>query len=148
MPTIETTETIDAPPPTVWAALVDIDSYPEWNPFIVEGRGEFSQGEKVELRMQPPGGKAMTFEPKVIKVEPDRELRWVGRLAVPGLFRGEHYFKLTPDGDGTLLEHGEHFSGLLPRFMGKTLTRTEAGFVALNQGLKERAEGPARTKGE
>lgn len=140
MPSIETAARIDAPPETVWRNLTDLDSYPGWNPFIVEGSGEFREGEKLELKMRPPGGREITFRPVVLTVREPRELRWKGRLIVPGLFDGEHYFRIEPEGRGVRLLQGEVFSGLLPRFMGKTLKQTEAGFRELNAALKRRAE--------
>jgi hypothetical protein len=30
------------------------------------------------------------FKPKVLSVRPERELRWLGRLFVRGVFDGEH----------------------------------------------------------
>lgn len=146
MPTIETSISIAAPPEQVWAILTDLGSYRDWNPFIVEGTGRFERSEKLKLQMQPPGGKPMTFRPVVLRAEPARELRWRGRLLIPGLFDGEHFFRLEPESSGTRLEHGEIFSGLMPRFMDKTLKQTEAGFVAFNEALRDRAE--ARQTGE
>jgi len=140
MPTIETTTTIAADPERVWGVLTDIESYPAWNPFIVGGSGEFRKGERVALKMQPPGGGEMTFRPTVLEAERARKLRWLGRLLVPGIFDGEHWFSLEPVEAGTLLTQGERFTGLLPRFMGGTLARTERGFESLNAALKERAE--------
>lgn len=140
MPTIQTSTAIAASPERVWQVLTDLDSYPEWNPFIIEGSGEIRTGRKLRLRMQPPGGKPMSFRPTVLAAEPGRELRWLGRLILPGIFDGEHWFLLSPEGDGTRLEQGERFSGLLPRFMSGTLERTEQGFIELNQALKQRAE--------
>lgn len=140
MPTIETTELIAAPPDRVWEILTDLPSYPEWNPFIIEGSGILREGERLELRMRPPEGKAMTFKPTVLKAEPGHELRWLGRLLIPGLFDGEHWFRLEPDENGTLLTQGERFTGILPPLLGKMLARTERGFVELNSALKERAE--------
>lgn len=140
MPTIETTQLIAAPPDRVWEVLTDLKAYPEWNPFIVEGTGMLREGERLELRMRPPGGKAMTFKPKVLKADPCHELRWLGRLLVPGLFDGEHWFQLEPTDTGTLLTQGERFTGVLPPLMGKMLSRTERGFVELNKALRERAE--------
>ena len=140
METIETTETIAAPPERVWQILTDFDAYPEWNPFIIEGSGQAAEGEKLKLRMQPPGGRAMTFKPLVLRASPGEDLRWRGRLLVPGIFDGEHWFRLEPEGDGTRLDHGERFTGILPRFMGKVLKQSEAGFIELNSALKQRAE--------
>jgi hypothetical protein len=140
MPTIETTEYIDASPEKVWQILTDLDSYPEWNPFIREASGELREGAKLSLRMRPPGGKEMGFKPTVLKAESGRELRWLGRLGIPGIFDGEHWFLLTPEGAGTRLEQGERFTGLLPRFMGRMLASTEEGFTELNLALKQRAE--------
>lgn len=141
MPTIQTSTKIDATPERVWQTLTDLASYPEWNPFIIEGSGELRQGGKLNLRMKPPGGRAMSFKPELLVVEPERELRWVGHLIFPGLFDGEHWFSLKPDGTGTELTQGEYFSGLLPPLMGGMLKKTEQGFNDMNTALKLRAEG-------
>ena len=83
----------------------------------------------------------MTFKPKVLRVEPARELRWLGTLPVPGLFNGEHIFRIEPAGDGrACFHHGEHFTGLLIPFMGGTLTKTERGYRLMNEALKRRVE--------
>jgi len=50
MSTIETTELIAAPPERVWTILTDFASYPDWNPFIVEGSGDAREGERLELK--------------------------------------------------------------------------------------------------
>ena len=49
-------------------------------------------------------------------------------------------FALTPADGGTRLEQSETFRGLLTAFPGKTFTRAEASFRALNEALKKRAE--------
>ena len=38
----------------------------------------------------------MRFKPRVLKAEPNRELRWLGHLGIPGLFDGEHIFTIEP----------------------------------------------------
>jgi len=72
---------IEAPPAAVWAVLTDMHSYTEWNPFIPHLAGELREGAKLEVRIEPPGGRAMTFKPTLLGVE--RELRWRGRLLLP-----------------------------------------------------------------
>ena len=87
---------IDAPAKRVWELLTDFASYPQWNPFIRQISGRLAPGERLQARLEPPGGRAMTFKPKVLTVEPNRELRWLGHLLLPGLFDGEHSFTIEP----------------------------------------------------
>ena len=132
---------IDAPPERVWAVVTDFAAYPEWNPFIRRISGELRIGARLEVRIEPPGGRAMTFKPTVQAVEANRELRWLGRLLVPGIFDGEHSHRIEP------LEHGrsrfiesERFSGVLVGLFKRTLQKTETGFGQMNDALKVRAE--------
>ena len=142
---IDHTVEIDADPATVWAVITDFDAYPEWNPFVVEASGRVEVGERLINRMQPPGGKAMTFKPTVTEVDPQRTFEWLGRLGIPRIFDGRHRFELHPTADGgTRLQHSEYFNGLLVRAMRTSLdTTTKAGFEAMNAALKTRAEALA-----
>ena len=137
---------IEADTHTVWEILADVGSYAEWNPFVVASEGRPVVGERLVNRMQPPGGRAMTFKPTVTEAEPGRSFEWLGRLGVPGVFDGRHRFELEPAGDGgTRLVHGERFSGILVRFMRRSLdSETKAGIEAMNEALKDRAEARAR----
>jgi hypothetical protein len=139
--TITTVTEIDAPPARVWEVLVDLPAYREWNPFIVEASGTVAVGETLSLSMALPGRSPMTIAPRLLVVDPDRELRWKGRLLVPGLFDGEHWFELTPTADGrTRLDHSERFAGvLLPLLRGWVYDGTVQAFHALNAALAERA---------
>jgi hypothetical protein len=104
--------------------------------------GDVAIGAKLNNRLQPPGGKAMTFKPEVTAVEAERTFEWLGRLILPGVFDGRHRFELeaTPNG-GTHLFHAEHFTGVLVRLMRKSLdTQTVQGFELMNTALKTRAE--------
>jgi hypothetical protein len=91
---------IDATPERVWAILTDFASYPAWNPFIQSIQGEPVAGSKLEVRIAPPDGKAMTFKPTVLNAEPNRELRWLGRVLFPRIFDGEHMLQIEPLADG------------------------------------------------
>lgn len=84
----------------------------------------------------------MRFRPKVLAMEPGRELRWKGKLLIAGLFDGEHTFKLASHSSGGVVFHqGEVFSGLLlPLFRRSLDGATRQGFVAMNETLKREAE--------
>jgi hypothetical protein len=139
---IETAIEIEAPPASVWAVLTDFEAYPEWNPFIRRARGAFAKGARLEVLIEPPGGRAMTFRPRLLVVEPERELRWIGRLVMPGLFDGEHLFRIEPLEEARVrFRHEETFGGVLvPLFWKNLEPRTRRGFEAMNRALKERAE--------
>ncbi len=84
----------------------------------------------------------MTFRPAVLKVIPNSELRWLGHFLLPGIFDGEHYFQITQLGPHRVrFVQGERFSGVLVPFAKSSLDGgTKAGFVAMNQALRSRAE--------
>lgn len=85
----------------------------------------------------------MRFRPVALIVLPERELRWLGRLLIPGIFDGEHCFLLEPVGENqTRLTQREKFSRLLVGLLSGTLSATEVGFNAMNSALKQEAERP------
>ena len=133
---------IDATPAEVWAVLTDLDGYAEWNPFVVSSAGKAAVGERLVNRIEPPGGKSMTFKPTVTEVVEHQTFEWLGRFIIPGIFDGRHRFELAPtESGGTRLTHTEQFSGILVRFMRSSLdTQTLAGFKAMNAALKARSE--------
>lgn len=143
MPAIDTSIDIAATPTRVWEILTDFAAYPQWNPFIVRVAGLPVVGGRLVVTIQPPGRKAMMFRPVVLAATPEVELRWRGRLLMPGLFDGEHLFRLSPADGGCRLDHSEVFSGVLAGLLGGTLPATRRGFVAMNEALKARAEGSA-----
>lgn len=83
----------------------------------------------------------MTFNPTVLGVEPDRELRWLGRLLLPGMLDGEHIFHIEPlDEARSRFTQAERFSGILVGLFRGKLKKTELGFEQMNATLKARAE--------
>ena len=135
---------IDATPQQVWNVLTDLAAYPAWNPFIVRAEGVVELGRRLTLTMQPVGGRAMTLRPRLVAVDVPRELRWCGKLGMPGLMDAEHTFTLEPWGTGTRVVQREVFRGVLVPFLAASLDRnTLPAFVAMNEALKSRAEHAA-----
>jgi len=140
---IETSIFIDASPSRVWQVLTDFRAFPTWNPFIRSITGPVREGARLSIGITPPGRAALRFRPTVLVVKPDQELRWRGALLIPGLFSGEHSFRLRAEvGNCTQFSHAEMFSGLLvgPFASRGMLNATRQGFHAMNIALKERAE--------
>src|SRR4030088_575329 len=86
---LETQIEIDAPAERVWSLLIDFPSYPRWNPFIRSIEGTLGVGQSLTVFIQPPGARGMRFRPTVLAAQPNRELRWKGRLLLQRLFVGE-----------------------------------------------------------
>jgi hypothetical protein len=134
---------IGAAPEVVWQVLTDLDAYAGWNPFITSSSGEVEVGTKLVNRLEPPGGRPVTFKPTVTVVEDGKVFEWLGSLGVRGIFDGRHRFELEPIASGTKLTQSETFGGVLVRFFRKSLdSRTKSGFEAMNRALKARAESP------
>lgn len=120
---------------------MDFAAYPGWNPFVTSLSGEALVGSRLEARMQPPDGRAMTFRPVVTEVEPGRSFEWLGKLGLPGMFDGRHRFEIEATSSGTRLIQSEDFTGILVPLLSRSLDRgPRRGFEAMNQALKERAE--------
>ena len=139
---IHTEILINAAPEKVWEILTDFYKYPKWNPFIKSITGNVLIGNKITARLEPPGAKGMTFKPKVLAFETNKEFRWIGHLLFSGLFDGEHKFELIENRNGTTtFKQSESFRGILVPLFKKMIDKnTTNGFNLMNKKLKERAE--------
>ena len=139
---IKTEILIYASPEKIWSILTNFDNYPSWNPFIKSIKGEVKVGNKITARIEPPEASGMTFKPKILTLETNKELSWLGHLLFAGLFDGEHKFELIDNGnETTTFKQSEKFNGLLvPLFKKQLDTNTKNGFAAMNMKLKELAE--------
>jgi len=139
---IKTEILIHATPEKVWSILTNFGNYPNWNPFIKSINGELKVGNKITARIEPPEANGMTFKPRILTFETNKELSWLGHLIIPGLFDGNHKFELIDNGNGTTtFIQSENFKGILVPLLKKQLdNNTKRGFVEMNKKLKELAE--------
>ena len=145
---LHTETVIQASPQRVWDVLADFEAYSEWNPFIPRINGAAETGSRLDVQLQPPGGRGMRMRPMVLASKRPEELRWLGHLGVPGLFDGEHRFRIEPLGtDRVRFVQEERFSGLLAPLVLRFVERgTRQGFESMNQALKARAEQPSSSR--
>jgi len=134
---ISTSININSDIKTVWNTFTQFESYPEWDSFIKSVKGNVTVGEKINIEME-----GMKFAPKVLSFEKEKELVWLGKLGISGIFDGKHSFRFeeNPDGTTTFI-HEEHFFGILVLFSKKNLrTKITGGFKRWNETLKEKSE--------
>jgi hypothetical protein len=133
---------IDAAAERVWEVLTDLSSFPKWNPMIRWAKGDVRPGVKLTVRFEPEGSRGYTFTPKLLMVEPNRQLRWLGNPRIPKLIDTEHYWiieRLT--NDKIRLIHGAIIYGLLTPCSWKIFERSSrVPFEQMNRAHKQRAE--------
>lgn len=131
---------IDAPPADVWAAMLDLERWPEWGPQFrrLERRaaGPMALGSRVwiGLKRMP----AAVWE--VTELEAGHLFTWVAR-PVPGLrFTGGHV--VTPDQGGATVEFSMEASGPLGTVLAPVLSRAifRRNTKAATEGLKRFVE--------
>lgn len=134
---IKTSITIQASKEQIWNVLIDFKNYPKWNPFIKSISGEPTVGSQLNAEIG-----SMKFKPFVLVSDNQKELKWVGKLVIKGLFDGEHQFILEEQDDGSIKFHqNEKFSGLLVGLFAKKLdSDTKRGFEEMNKALKQSVE--------
>ena len=139
--TLRTEIEIPASPDAVWDVLADRDAYAEWNPFIGPRPATWSWAADRE-RAQGRRGKESTFEPKLLVVEPGRELRWIGKVGFGGIFDGEHAFRIEPAGPGRVrFIQEERFRGVaVPVMRGWLNDKIKPQFDAMNTALATRVQ--------
>jgi hypothetical protein len=133
---------IDAPAKTVRSVLYKFDDYPKWNPFIVKVDGVVQEGRDVTVTVKPVGKDQLSGTTTIVSMT-DNRLEWRGSLAIPGLFTGDHEFIIEElDANRTMFYQNEKMSGLIIPFFN--LKPEEAGFAAMNEALKQKAEQVAK----
>jgi hypothetical protein len=134
--TLQASVEITATPQRVWAILTDLRAYQRWNPFIISSSGTVQAGSTLTNRMHDATGNT-TFTPTVLIVQPDRELRWIGKVGPGYIFDGEHTFTIQRIGpDRVRFTQRENFTGVvIPFFEHQLHADTLPQFRAMNDAL-------------
>ncbi len=134
---------IDAPRARVWAILVDLARYPEWNPFTPRIEATLNIGDPVILHVRmKPGQKTMRQPEVMTSYVEGQELGWGTTMGLPVLLRANRTQKLTDLAGGrTRYETVDRFEGVLvPLVMALYGAHVQRGFDETASALKARAE--------
>ena len=144
---------IDAPLERVWAVMLDVERYAEWNPFILraECRTPPRVGDPITLHVEFRGGKQVVSPERVTTLRaPYVDNAGVTRATLGytyegwphrlGLLHGTRWQQLAQQQGATRYETVEVFSGPLARQAG--FGRVADGFRRHAEALRQRAEGP------
>jgi len=102
MPVLKLTQIIERPVEDVFAAIIDVASFPKWNPTTKSARrlssGETGNGTRFELEIAGFG----KVEQILGEFEPNRRVTLVPQMKMMG---GGHRFILTAEGRATRIDH-------------------------------------------
>jgi uncharacterized protein YndB with AHSA1/START domain len=136
--------TIDAPPAVVWDVLTNIDAYREWNPWLIEARGEAVPGGGVLARVVL-DGKERRADHRVLHVDPPHRFCWRDHGWTTAFAYGQRCRYLEASDTGTAFRQQLLIAG---PFRGTAMKRfgaaMQAGMDAETEALKARAEALAR----
>ena len=113
MTLVQADAVIDAPVEDVWRAMLDLDNYPQWNPFIerVERPAdrEARVGDLLTLHIRFKNGRTALSRERISRLEPLTVLEYgyTGWLHNAGLIRGSRIQQLSPAAGGATRYHTE-----------------------------------------
>jgi len=145
----EATAAIEAPLEVVWAVMLDLDAYPEWNPFVVRVDGPAGRpaavGDELVLHVRWASGRGVSTHERISRLDPPVDGRAVleydfgGPLAALGLVRGRRLQEVEAAAPGTTrYRTAERLHGLLA--FAAPIGRVQDGFERHAAALKARAE--------
>jgi hypothetical protein len=135
---------IAAAPERVWAVLRDFARYSDWNPFIKSIDGQVAVGALLHVIETAPDGSERGYRARLVKLEPETEIRWSEKTFVSGIFDAERFITLSARDGATRVVNAGDFSGWLVQYKGNALTQTARGLVGMNEALKRRVERGGR----
>ncbi len=130
---------INVPIEKVWAAIIDFESYKNWNSQLTFLGGSVKPNGKLHLKLSAAGAKPYEFKPDISYWQEKKQFAWIAKTGLPRIFDGEHFFELKDLGNGkTLLTNREEYRGVLSQlFKQLPMMKTAPdGFRKMNSELK------------
>ncbi len=138
MKTFSTRIEIQAPVDRIWAVLVDLPRWAQWNSTVERTVGNIESGAKVTVFVKQSPVRA--FPVRVTELEFPHRMVWVGGMPF-GLFKGTRVYELAPRAaGGAEFRMREEYTGLLAGLIGKSIPDLQPAFGEFAQCLKRAAE--------
>ena len=124
-------------PDVVWPILLDGAGYTGWDSGVERVEGTIADGAKIKVFSQVSPGRA--FPVKVAIDQAAGRMTWTGGMPL-GMFTGERTFTVTPTDTGCHFKMREEYTGLMLRFIWKSIPDLGSSFQQFADGLKAAAE--------
>lgn len=135
---------IAAPAELVWAILIDLPAYPQWNPYTVKVESSLVLGERVNLFLPNPGrpGELLHVIEYLVDFEPHRLLAWemYANADNPDAARREQHIERTGTASCRYHTTDQFLGATADQVMTDHGAWVQQGFDAVARALKIRAE--------
>jgi len=135
---VETKVTINASTQKVWNTFMNFENHSQWNHLLQIPVGKKKIGDTISVGFLKDGKVSMKMSPTIVELKENAAFEWIGHLGPKGIFDGHHQFKFKDLGNNqTEFTHAEDFSGLLVRFVKKSvIDPTAIQFKEFNENFK------------
>ena len=145
MQSFEASARIEAGPEDVWAVLVDVGGWRDWDSGVDRVEGRVVLGEKITIyatmiRDRP-------FSVTVTDIRPQEAMRWRGGLPFGAAVIERTYLLQPQDDGGTVVTVREDHTGPLAGLLDRTTPDLNPSFRQFCAGLKAQAERRAARSG-
>jgi hypothetical protein len=130
---------IDASPADVWALLVDVRGWRDWDSGVDRVEGQVALGEP--LTIYATTIRARPFQVTVTEIRPREAMRWRAGLPFETATIERTYSLDAQEDGGTVLTIREDHTGPLARLLDRRTPDLNPSFRQFCAGLKARAEG-------
>ena len=124
---------IEATPDEVWAVITDAPSYGDWNSVIIEAKGSYGTGAKIENLVVENDGSQAWITSKVELFDPPHHLNQFGGYL--GVITFDHHYILEAVEGGTKVIQREDYTGLYVHFWDAEWLQD--GYSLVNRGLRD-----------
>ncbi len=137
---------VDAPADRVWSVVCDLASYPEWNPFVASCASTLVVGDPISMRVRLFASFAQPQREQILEHERGHRLCYGLPPTRLGALVSRRSHEVTALGPARTryVSHFELAGWLAPLVSLLLGRRLRAGFTAMSNALKARAEALGR----
>ena len=138
---------VAAPPDVIWEVLADLPGWTVWNPLYTRAEGRLLIDAKLTLEQRLEGEGPRTIAAQVVDWVPNSQIHWRESGLLRSATRYLEIEKLTEE--GCIFSNGVLVDGALARYATRRgKARLRAGFAAMGEAMKARAEAVRAARAE
>ena len=131
-----------SPPDVVWAVLMDLPRWSNWNPIVNRIEGDLAIGATLSITMSDgKGNDGKHYKSIITAIDEQKRFAFVGVMISKFIFSVERVIELKDSSNSTLFIQREIYSGLMTSLFWNKLNKYALPMLeSMNRALKKKAE--------